>query len=424
MPGNSGQGAESGNNQPLDGWKEIASWFGRDVRTVSRWEQKRGLPIHRLPGGGRGSVFAYPAELEAWKNRQADLLANGHTPAAHQWRWAGLAVGLALIAALGLSLTRATTIHTVVAGPQELRAVDASGKAIWTHAFSNRLHAFSQEKLARRLRLQDLDGDSQPEVLFAAAYHTGGIPSREELLCFDSAGRLRWRYQPNLRLAYRGRTFDTNWGFLDLEAGAGGIWAALIEAPWWGGALVRLDAAGRPELRFVSSGMIYRLAVMDSGLILAGGVNNEYAAPFFAVVGQDDPPVSSPQTPGSRHECLECPDSRPRRFFVLPNSELAKPYGMPYSNMELIHVRPNEVLVETGHGDFSQFLFRFSLDFQPLEVMPSASFRLRHDEYQRAGKLDHGYETCPQLAKPALLREWTPSGWREMQVPWRLPVRP
>jgi len=49
----------------LDSWKEIAGHLGRDVRTVIRWE-KKGLPIHRVPGGQRQAVFAYKHELDTW----------------------------------------------------------------------------------------------------------------------------------------------------------------------------------------------------------------------------------------------------------------------------------------------------------------------------------------------------------------------
>jgi len=34
------------------------------VRTVIRWEQERGMPVRRLPGGGRPTVFAYVDELQ------------------------------------------------------------------------------------------------------------------------------------------------------------------------------------------------------------------------------------------------------------------------------------------------------------------------------------------------------------------------
>lgn len=55
------------NEQRLDSWKEIASYVGRDERTVQRWELERSLPVHRLPGGRRGGVYAYRHELDAWR---------------------------------------------------------------------------------------------------------------------------------------------------------------------------------------------------------------------------------------------------------------------------------------------------------------------------------------------------------------------
>jgi hypothetical protein len=49
----------------LNTWKEIAGFFGRDVRTVKRWEANRGLPVRRLPNGTRSTVYAYKHELKA-----------------------------------------------------------------------------------------------------------------------------------------------------------------------------------------------------------------------------------------------------------------------------------------------------------------------------------------------------------------------
>ena len=58
----------------LDSWKEIAAFFGRAERTVKRWETERGLPVHRVPGGGRSAVFAYSDELSEWlKGRSQEL---------------------------------------------------------------------------------------------------------------------------------------------------------------------------------------------------------------------------------------------------------------------------------------------------------------------------------------------------------------
>jgi Tfp pilus assembly protein PilF len=50
----------------LDSWKEIAAFFGRDERTVRRWEKDNALPIHRVPGSAKARVFAYESELKRW----------------------------------------------------------------------------------------------------------------------------------------------------------------------------------------------------------------------------------------------------------------------------------------------------------------------------------------------------------------------
>src|SRR5437588_633610 len=54
----------------LGSWKEIASFLGKGVRTVQRWERDLSLPIHRPPGRGQGVVIAFPVELSDWAKRQ------------------------------------------------------------------------------------------------------------------------------------------------------------------------------------------------------------------------------------------------------------------------------------------------------------------------------------------------------------------
>ena len=55
----------------LDGWKDIAAYLGKAERTVKRWETNRGLPVHRVPGGAKASVYAYSDELDEWLNSSA-----------------------------------------------------------------------------------------------------------------------------------------------------------------------------------------------------------------------------------------------------------------------------------------------------------------------------------------------------------------
>ena len=58
----------------LDSWKEIAAYLDRDVTTVQRWEKREGMPVHRHLHNRIGSVYAFPAELDAWA-RSRNLLA-------------------------------------------------------------------------------------------------------------------------------------------------------------------------------------------------------------------------------------------------------------------------------------------------------------------------------------------------------------
>jgi GAF domain len=50
----------------LSGWKDIANYLGRGVRTVQRYEQELGLPIRRNTGKLKGSVVASQSELDSW----------------------------------------------------------------------------------------------------------------------------------------------------------------------------------------------------------------------------------------------------------------------------------------------------------------------------------------------------------------------
>ncbi len=47
-------------------WKEIASYLGKGVRTVQRWEAQFGLPVQRPNARAKGIVRASREELDQW----------------------------------------------------------------------------------------------------------------------------------------------------------------------------------------------------------------------------------------------------------------------------------------------------------------------------------------------------------------------
>jgi hypothetical protein len=50
----------------LSGWKDIANYLGKGVRTVQRYEGDLRLPVRRPAGRARGSVVATTAEIDSW----------------------------------------------------------------------------------------------------------------------------------------------------------------------------------------------------------------------------------------------------------------------------------------------------------------------------------------------------------------------
>lgn len=50
----------------LSGWKDIAQYMRKGVRTVQRYERELALPIRRPCGGSKGGVIATRVEIDAW----------------------------------------------------------------------------------------------------------------------------------------------------------------------------------------------------------------------------------------------------------------------------------------------------------------------------------------------------------------------
>lgn len=59
----------SAGQQVFTSWKEIASYLGKSVRTVQRWEKELGLPVQRPNLKAKGTVRAYRADLDDWAGR-------------------------------------------------------------------------------------------------------------------------------------------------------------------------------------------------------------------------------------------------------------------------------------------------------------------------------------------------------------------
>jgi tetratricopeptide (TPR) repeat protein len=103
----------------LDGWKSIGAYFKRDRSTVMRWALERNLPVHRIPGGKQGSVFALEHELAAWASQTDDAdvelptpdSANDAIPTAPKWRWPHIALATVAVAGIGFTLINISSLN-------------------------------------------------------------------------------------------------------------------------------------------------------------------------------------------------------------------------------------------------------------------------------------------------------------------------
>lgn len=125
-----------GEDRPLETWKEIAAYLNRDLRTVKRWEHSRGLPVHRLPGGSKASVYALREELDRWRQSATgpiveETQGSEATTKRSRTQWAaGIVALLALALVLRFALPKSPTPVPRVTHLTRFRGVE------WFPAFS------------------------------------------------------------------------------------------------------------------------------------------------------------------------------------------------------------------------------------------------------------------------------------------------
>lgn len=304
----------------LDGWKAIAAYLGRDERTAQRWRE-RGLPVHFVPGGRRGTVFAFTAEVDEWLSQQpaGGHPENGHAhddapapltvlpasptpdrptdppgdspePSTSPHEPAGPARdvrhrGLKVAAVLTLAAALAAAVAFRPAGgngaDQSSRIAQAEvnqhGLLAWTVdgrvAFSIPVHDLmpaGADALAPGVivhgvtTIADLDGDGADEVMATLSYAAGRRVRSDEVRGYSADGTLRWQYQPHRELRFGDRTFDGPWAVTSQlvvpdDGGRSRIVLAVYHDIWWPAFLVSLDADGHERLHLVHSGHLYAL---------------------------------------------------------------------------------------------------------------------------------------------------------------------
>ena len=183
---------------PLESWKSIATHLNRDARTVMRWEQSEGLPVHRHRHLARSTVYAYPSELDAWRaKRKSEGRPEPERPITLKRRTLAFAamVSLAVSSAgggrvTGLAVAREQP-RVVTSGGQELRLVcDDCGDRRAAISADGRWMARSISVASNNYASQDLEirdlrtGTSRPLGLVTS----GASPTNAAFPVFSPTG--------------------------------------------------------------------------------------------------------------------------------------------------------------------------------------------------------------------------------------------
>jgi hypothetical protein len=431
-------------NDRLDSWKTIAGYLGREVRTAIRWEKEKGLPVHRVPGGKRHAVFAYPNELDDWLRGPAGLLdktgqeaipphqaesvpVRDRLPSGKSFtiRKLGYFIGSSLLALLllggGFALyrwTRPGPPERVTVSGHSIQAWDEKGRLAWEHRFPHPLEtAFMQ--------LGDRDGDGRNDFVAVVTQYKGEEANQSnDLFCFDGGGRLLWHYAPEFTLSSGDRQYQPPWGYsamtLTPKSKPKYIWVAFHQMVWWPSCLVRLDLEGHAAMRFINAGWITTLESYDNASgswVLAGGISNEYEAGMLAVIKDDASESISPQLEGSRYILDNPPRQGPHRYFLFPRSELNLATNFPINVAYGIFARQNEIEVRTGEAEGVDSrgtvfgIYLLSRDFELSDITRTETYWELHRRLEKEGRIRHPVERCPERNAPGI-PEWdSERGW-------------
>jgi hypothetical protein len=404
----------------LASWKEIAAYLHREVRTVIRWEKERGLPIHRVPGGQGGSVFAFTDELDAWSAGQgAAARRSSADRSGFRNRALGWAIGVAAILLIGATTAMliARPFHPIASiGLREsaIAALDDQGAELWTHSVPARI----AQTQRRQTQLIDLDNDGHLDVLGGLALAEPDGKLRGQLLAVDSAGRTIWDRAVDGHLSFGAGDFAAPWlpdDVLGFKHGGESLIAlAVHHQTWWPSMLAVFDAKGAKLGAFVQSGWI-RLAraTTDGRYLVTGGFSNSRGGAAFAVLDARHPDGASPEDAGSAYECRNCPEGRPLRYFVLDWSDITAALPPDERDVAVTINASGTIELRAAQRAGVETIVELSPTFDITRRSVSDAFWEWHKRLERDGTLKHSRDTCPYRDGP-IVKEWSPAGWRTL----------
>ena len=415
----------------LDSWKAIADYLQRDVATVRRWEKNLALPVHRVGGIGR-SVFADPAEIDAWLKQArpappapvtAPMLAAGRPLHRLSWPWL-----LLLVVAFAFVVGLYARPGSVAVGDLNVEATaggviarDAAGVEQWRHEFAAGYVTFLPPA-----PVQVVAGKN-PGVYVATSYRARQHEDQVEggqLSLFDVTGRLRNSFSFSDRVSFHGQPYGAPWAITAFAVNpGGGEYAVAVTShhyAWDPGLLTILDAEWRRRGTFAHAGWIEQVRWLDQRRLVIGGFSNAHDGGMVSLIDAAAVGGQGPEPSGSWHFCDTCGPGAPLKMVIFPRTELNRLSGSPFNRVILatsgdrLSARTIEMPAEHGDAD-AVYEFTASLD------LVSAQFSERYWEMHRRleadGRITHRRDECPDRDGPRQIQIWEPaSGWRTVRI--------
>ena len=403
----------------LTSWKEIAAYLDRNVRTCVRWEQRYGLPVHRLERDSKAKVFAYKDQIDEWlaeRSTGGTSKPNGQGLAGSLLRpfpivfaLAGLAAAAYFLFFRGSAAASPSVPADFRISGSELVITDKAGQELGR--FETRVHNLAPEDEYRshfgdlsqgddyvipwpHIKIIDLDGDARSEVLFSV--QTKFDVGEGTLICLDDQARELWRFAAGRELVINGQTFRPDYRIFGFNVedydGDGDLEVLMIsfQKPDWPCQTVLLDAAGKVEGEYWNAGyfMDARAGDLDGDgdkeLVLSG-VNNEYGRGCVAIFEAGDLRGGSPQT----DKAFRWPDiaaGGQSAYILFPTSDVAAAMhlrGDPMNHIAGLYEGDGLTVYATG----TQVFYDLDRALNCRKVTLSNTFRNHHDDLSREGKV-------------------------------------
>ncbi|MCX6626395.1 MAG: hypothetical protein NTW28_02020 [Candidatus Solibacter sp.] len=390
------------NGAKLSSWKEIAAHLGVGLRTAQRWERDRGLPVHRIPGGPRGLVFALPEELDAWR-RPVE-----RRPASLRAWWMG-AVFLAVAAVPGWYLARPAPRPALVhADPGGIAVSDAQGRALWRWAAPGGLEAGefqSAEYAARHSFFADVDGDGETETLFAV--NPPGVGTRNaELFCFSARGAVKWRFPPGQAVGTRKENFTPMFRIenVRLARGSGGRPLIAVESRHWAfypAQIAVLDGRGKQLREYWHSGGFLDMEAADLNHdgrdeLYLGGTDNGRKMATMLVLDPETMEGAGDQPNDPDYQLLGFPPGREilRVFFPASCISRANAYR---PEVLAFAIQGEQAAIRVRHGvDGGGVIYGLSPQGKLLNFSLDDGYPERHAKFEAEGRIRHKFDRAKE----------------------------